>query len=122
MTTAPTAERAGPKPLRLWPGVLAVALQWLAWLALPAAVPEATVYGMVGGILGGGLAVLLWWLFFSRAPWAERVGALALMAAALFATSRVVHPSIANGAMGMMLPILAVPVLSLALVVWAVAS
>jgi outer membrane protein assembly factor BamB len=43
------------------------------------------------------------------------------MVVALFATSRVVHPSIANGMMGMMLPIYAIPLLSLALVVWAIA-
>jgi len=107
--------------LRVWPGVLVVALQWLAWLVLPRLVPEAALYGMLGGIFGGGLIVLLWWLFFSRAPWSERVGALALIAVALFATSRIVHKSIANGAMGMLLPMYSIPVLSLALVSWAVA-
>lgn len=107
-------------PLRLWPGVLAVTLQWLAWVVLPRLMPEATVYGLLGGI-GCGLIVFLWWLFFSRAPWSERVGSLVLMPVALFATSRIVHPSIANGAMGMMLPLFSVPVLSLALVGWAVA-
>jgi outer membrane protein assembly factor BamB len=59
---------------------------------------------------------------FSRAAWSERVGALALMAIALFATARVVHPSIANGMMGLMLPIFAIPLLSMALVVWAVST
>ena len=47
---------------------------------------------------------------------------IGLMIVALFATSRVVHVSIATGMMGMMLVIYAVPVLSLALVAWAVAS
>jgi outer membrane protein assembly factor BamB len=122
MTIAQTGEPAGQKPLRLWPGVLAVVLQWLARFVVPVVVPEAALYGVLGGVFGGGLAVVLWWLFFSRAPWSERVGALVLMAVALFATSRVVHESIANGAMGMLLPIFAVPVLSLALVCWAVAS
>jgi outer membrane protein assembly factor BamB len=113
-----TAEQ---KPLRLWPGVLAVVLQWLAWMVLPTIAPEAAFYGIVGGVLGGGLVVVLWWLFLSRAPWPERVGALVLMPVALVATSRLVHPSIANGAMGMMLPLYAIPVLCLALVAWAVA-
>ena len=122
MTTAPMDEPAKRKPLRLWPGVLAVVLQWLAWFVLPIVVPEATLYGFLGGILGGGLAVLVWWLFFSRAPWSERVGAIVLMVVALFATSRIVHESIANGVMGMMFPMFAIPVLSLALVCWAVAS
>jgi outer membrane protein assembly factor BamB len=106
----------------VWPGVLAVVLQWLAWIVLPRVVPDAALYGILGGILGGGLAVIVWWLFFSRAPWIERVAALVLMPVVLFATSRVVHPSIAGGAMGMLLPILAIPVLCLALVCWAVVS
>ena len=76
---------------------------------------------MLGGLVGG-LAVVVWWLFFSRAPWSERVGAIVLMIVALFATSRIVHESIANGMMGMMFPIYAIPVLSLAFVAWAVAS
>src|SRR5262249_14334599 len=76
---------------------------------------------VIGGVFCG-LGVVVWWLFFSRAPWSERVGAIVLMIAALFATKRIVHPSIAGGMMGMMLPIYAIPVLSLALVAWAVAS
>jgi outer membrane protein assembly factor BamB len=121
MTTVQTEAPARLKPIRLWPGVLAVALQWLAWFVVPAVDPEARVYGVLGG-LAGGLAVLLWWLIFSRAPWPERVGALVLIPAAVYATSYLVHPSIANGMMGMMLPIFAVPVLSLALVAWAAAG
>jgi outer membrane protein assembly factor BamB len=122
MATAQTDKTAGQKSLRLWPGVLAVALQWLAWLVLPKVFPDAALYAMLGAIGGGGLAVVLWWLFFSRAPWLERVGAIVLMPIAVFATLQVVHPSIANGAMGMLLPFYAIPVLCLALVCWAVAS
>jgi outer membrane protein assembly factor BamB len=122
MTTAPTVETATQKPLRLWPGVLAVVLQWLAWLVLPIVVPEALLYGVLGGVFGGTLAVLVWWLFFSRAPWVERAAAVVLMPAALFATSYIVHPSIANGMMGMMLPMYAIPVLCLALVCGAIAG
>jgi outer membrane protein assembly factor BamB len=122
MITTQTDKPDKQKPLWLWPGVLVVVLQWLAWMVLPIVVPEAALYGILGGVLGGGLAVVLWWLFFSRAPWPERVGALVLMPVALFATSRLVHASIANGAMGMMLYLYAIPVLGLALVCWAVAS
>src|SRR5204862_1388032 len=106
---------------RFWPGRFAVGLQWLAWFALPIVRPEARTEGIIAGVFCG-LAVLLWWLFFSRAPWSERVGAIALMPVAVFATKRIVHASIANGMMGMMLPIYAIPVLSLALVAWSVAS
>jgi len=122
MTIAQTNEPTPRKPLRLWPGVLAVVLQWLATFVLPIVVPEAAIYGIMAGIFVGGLAVVLWWLFFSRAPWSERVGAIVLMIVAVIATARIVHESIANGMMGMMLPLFAVPVLSLALVSWAVAS
>jgi outer membrane protein assembly factor BamB len=122
MTTAENINGVPRKPLRLWPGVVIVALQWLAWMVLPVVVPEAAFYGILGGIFGGGLAIIIWWLFFSRAPWLERLGAIILMPLALYATSYLVHESIANGAMGMMLPLYAIPVLCLALVSWAVAS
>jgi outer membrane protein assembly factor BamB len=122
MTTAQTDAPAAHEPLRLWPGVLAVTLQWLAGFVLPVIVPEAKMYGLLGGFLGGGLAVIVWWLFFSRAPWLERVGALILMPVAVLATSRIVHVSIANGMMGMMLPIFSIPILSLALVCGAAVS
>lgn len=122
MTTVDTIPIAGPKPLRLWPGVVAVVVMWLAAIVLPLLVPEAMLYGLLVGIGGGGLAVLLWWLFFSRAPWPERVGALVLMPVAVFAASRIVHKSIAEGAMGMLVYMYGIPVVCLALVGWAAAT
>ena len=109
------------QPLRLWPGVVVVALQWLARFVVPVFVPEAVPFGVLAGLVGG-LAVIVWWVFFSRARWIERLGAVVVMAVAMFGTSRIVHPSIATGMMGMMLIIYAIPVLSLAFVVWAVAT
>ena len=73
---------------------------------------------MLGG-MAGALLIALWWLLFSRAPWLERLGAIAVMAAALFATRFILHPSIAGGMMGFMLYVYAIPVLALALVAWA---
>jgi outer membrane protein assembly factor BamB len=102
-------------PIRLWPGVLLVTLQWLLWLVVPWIFPDAAMLGALGGVAAG-LIVAVWWLFFSRAPWAERVGAIVLMVVALFATSRVVHASIAGGMMGFMLAMYAIPALGLALV------
>jgi len=122
MALTQTGEPTLRKPLRLRPGVVAVVLQWLVWLVVPAVFPEAAMVGMLGGTVGGGLVVVVWWLFFSRAPWPDRVGAIVLMPVAVFATKHIVHKSIANGMMGMMLPLYAIPVLSLALVAWAVAS
>ncbi len=121
MAIAQTDEPTLQKPLRLWPGVVAAVLLVLVRFGLPIVVPDASAYGVMGG-LAGGLVIILWWLFFSRAPWAERLGALVLMIVALFATARLVHISIAKGMMGMMLPVFAIPILCLALVAWAVAS
>jgi len=121
MNNIQIAPESPQKPLRLWPGVAAVALQWLVRFVVPVIFPDAGMIAILGG-LAGGVAVLVWWLFFSRAPWSERLGAIVLMPLALFATLRLVHESIANGMMGMMLFIYAIPVLSLALVAWAVAS
>ena len=116
-TTVPTQQ----KPLRLWPGVVIVILQWLVRFALPAFVPDTIAIGVFGGLLGG-LAIVVWWAFISRAPRFERWSAIVLMIAALAATSQILHKSIATAKMGMMFPIFSIPVLSLAFVVWAVAS
>jgi len=121
MAIAQTDERTRQKPLRVWPGVVAVTLQWLVRFGVPIVAPEAMAFGVVGGLVGG-LAVVVWWAFFSRAPRSERWGAVALMIVALAATSQIVHVSIRTGMMGLMLLIYAIPVLSLAFVLWAVAS
>jgi outer membrane protein assembly factor BamB len=115
MTISQAVDSRARKPIRLWPGVAVVALQWALWLVVPRLVPDAMSVGMLGGVACG-LVVALWWLFFSRAAWIERVGAIVLMVVAVLATSRVVHESIATGMMGMMLGLYAVPALSLALV------
>jgi len=120
MTVAQMDEPMSQKALRLWPGVVAVVLQWVGFL-LPRVAPEAGIYGMLGAAFFG-LVVVVWWLFFSRAPWFERVGAIVLMPAAVLATKLVVHPSIANAGMGMMLYFFAIPVLCLVLVAWAAAT
>src|SRR5262245_56464710 len=99
MTPAKTDEPALRKPLRLWPGVVIVILQVLGRYVVPVFAPGFLVYGVLGGVAGG-LLILLWWLFFSRAPWVERLGAILLMIVSLFATSRLVDKSIATGAMG----------------------
>ena len=109
------------KQLRLWPGVVIVILQWLVRFALPAFVPDTIAIGVFGGLLGG-LAIVVWWAFISRAPRFDRWVAIVLMTAALAITSQILHKSIATANMGLMFPIFSIPVLSLAFVVWAVAS
>jgi outer membrane protein assembly factor BamB len=68
------------------------------------------------------LLVLVWWVFFSRAPRLERFGGVVLIIAVAAATRPILHPSIAGGMMGMMFALSVVPGLSLALVIWAAAS
>ncbi len=110
-----------PKPLRLWPGLVIVILQWFMRFILPIITPDALAIAVFSGIFFG-LALVIWWLFFSRAPRFERWFAIVLMIVALVAASQIIHKSIATTMMGMMFPVFSIPVLSLAFVVWAVAS
>ena len=104
------------KPLRLWPGVVAAALGVLLTVFLPTVAPMPLA--MAGGPVGA-LLILLWWLFLSRAPWAERLGALVLIAVAVLATRPLVHESLANAASSALFYIVAIPVMAFALVAWA---
>ena len=114
-------DSTGQKSLRLWPGIVLVTIQWLLWFIIPRIIPEFSIYGIFGGLLGG-IAIVVWWAFFSRAPRVERWGAVILMIATLFITSLFTHMSIATGGQGMMFFIYAIPTLSLAFVLWAVIS
>ena len=105
-----------PRPLRVWPGVVLVALQWLLWFVVPrrrSATPPCTrcsaessarLLSSCGGCSS------------AARPGLERIGAIVLMVVAVIATKRIVHPSIAGGMMGMMLPVFSIPFLCLALV------
>src|SRR5258708_5203081 len=51
------ADQPVQKPLRLWPGVAAVVLQWLALVCVPIVSPDARAFRSVrgrGGQTGGG--------------------------------------------------------------------
>ena len=97
-----TITHNGPtsrKPLRLWPGVVIVTLQWLLAFVVPLLrlTPKclrcrSACSRSSGGALGG-LAVVVWWLLFSRAPWSERLGAIVLIVVAMSAT-RLVRPPV----------------------------
>jgi hypothetical protein len=119
MTIAETNERTLRKPLRLWPGVVAVVLLWLARFGVKAVVPGFTGFqlAMMWG-LGAALAVVLWWAFFSRAPWSERLGAIVLMIVGLVGTWHIRHESMGP----LWLVGYAVPGLCLALVAGAAAT
>ncbi|MEO5819275.1 MAG: PQQ-binding-like beta-propeller repeat protein [Vicinamibacteraceae bacterium] len=127
MHTHPLVTASPGTPLRLWPGV------WLGLLILvlrfvpPQVAPrlfEADTAMMVVllsflGALVASLLVLLWWLFFSRAPWMERLLALGLVALGFLAGPLVADRSITTGAMGMLYAILVIPIVALAFVAWA---
>jgi outer membrane protein assembly factor BamB len=115
------SDAAFRKPLRLWPAVIGASLIALCSFVVPKVIPSSTMIAFLI-TLAAALLILLWWLFFSRARWFERLGAIAVGAIALFATSRVVHPSILGGMMGLMLPIFATPMICLAIAVGAIAG
>jgi outer membrane protein assembly factor BamB len=113
---------SSPKPLRLWPAVVIAIIQVLVMFGAPVVAPDSgMLIGMLGGVVGA-LAILVWWLLFSRARWFERVGAIVLMVAAVFATRAVAHASMVGAGQGMMIYFLPTPYLALALVAWAVAT
>jgi outer membrane protein assembly factor BamB len=110
--------------LRIRPALVIVAVIWLVRFGLSAfasgtlfEIPIPVISVLAG--VAGGAAILLWWLLFSRAAWSERLVVTSLLIFAGVVTYRLVHPSIAGAAMGMMLPIQATPVIATALVVWA---
>jgi len=119
---AQASEPAHQQQLRLWPGVALAVLLLLFKFFVPIVAPDAVIVVTLGS-LGCAVAILLWWLFLSRAPWSERLGAVLLIIVALFGTSRILHASLATGpSMFLFIFGLAPLTLGLALVVWAVAT
>ena len=88
MTIAQTDKPTPRKPLRLWPGVVAVVLQWLARFGIKAVVPGFKGFALAaqGGLIGA-VAIVVWWAFLSRAARSERLGAIALMIVTLGAVT-----------------------------------
>jgi outer membrane protein assembly factor BamB len=107
------------KPLRLWPGVVALVLLWLARFGLKAVIPGFAGFstGMMWSF-GAAAAVVLWWAFFSRVPWLERLCTIVLMIVGLAGTWYLRHESMGP----LWLVGYAVPSLCLALVGGAAAS
>ena len=74
MTIAQTDEPTLQKPLRLWPGVVVAVLLLLAQVCRPHR--RSRGHGSSGCLADSwrALAIVVWWVFFSRAPWSERCG------------------------------------------------
>ena len=69
------------------------------------------------------VAFIVWWLFFSRAPWPERIGAGVVAIVAAFVTKLFLHESMTRGFGGMVFALLLVPqTVAPAFVLWAVAT
>lgn len=109
------------KPIRLWPGVAALVLFVLARFVVPGLWPEADLAGMLVS-LAASVVILVWWVFFSRLPWAERVGGIALVIVAIVAVHPFLHPSMSGAGMGVLYYLFAVQLAMLVLVVAAVAA
>ena len=109
------------KPLRLWPGVAIAVVQVLVAVIAPFVSIDGSMYALLGGALGA-LLILLWWLFFSRAPWLDRIAAIVLVAVAVVLSKFVVDLSIAGAGQGFLVYVLGIQPLMLALVAWAVAT
>ncbi|MGH9200880.1 MAG: hypothetical protein ACRD2A_06555, partial [Vicinamibacterales bacterium] len=108
--------------LRLWPGIAIVILQVLIWVGGPIVFPDAQLpVGMLGA-LASAVAIVVWWVFFSRAVWAERLGAVILMILAVVTTRQIAHESMVGAGQGMLIYMMPPLYLAPALVLWAVAT
>jgi outer membrane protein assembly factor BamB len=126
MTTINSASMPH-RSLRLWPGItIALATIFLRYVLTPLLPDDVALFGVpygalaVGAGIFGALAIVLWWLFFSRAPWSERIGVVLFIAVAMFATMQLADASIRGGFRGLMVPVFGGPVVALALVAGAV--
>jgi outer membrane protein assembly factor BamB len=113
------------KPWRLWPGALIAILQVVLFTIVPSLAPDVEVretplafIAMMAGI-GGVLPFLIWWLFFSRAPWLDRIAVVVTAVGALLLQPFIVHDSIAGAHMGVSVYMWPLPALCVAVVVWA---
>ena len=121
-TTNSLLEREG-RNLRTWPGIAAavlIVIGLLVSLFPSVAMPDLAMFGLAGAMIGT-FAVFIWWIFFSRARWSERLGVTVLMIATWVAMRPLLDPSIVGGAMGG-LPFFGFTLFAIALVVWAAAT
>jgi hypothetical protein len=115
-----TPELVMQKPLRLLPGLVIVIIQWLLRFGIPMVFHGdiMTQLAVIGGLLCW-VVLVIWWVFFSRAKWFERIEAVVLMLAAIVITSMFLDKSITTSMMGLMFPVYSIPIICLAFIVWA---
>jgi outer membrane protein assembly factor BamB len=114
---------AAPEPnLRLWPGLLAVLIQWIV-IKGPALAELSGFLQFMGALYGpmiGALGVVVWWLFASRARWVDRLTMTVLFAAFGAVTYSLADPSFQGEPpfRGMPLIMYGLPLVTTAWVVW----
>jgi outer membrane protein assembly factor BamB len=89
LSPASSESRANEIPsttrrIRLWPAVVIVAVQWIASLAAAQFANGEMIHfyaSFMGPVVASGL-IILWWLFFSRVPWRDRLVVLGIALAA----------------------------------------
>jgi len=109
------------KPLRLWPGVAVAIIQVLLFVFAPLVVPDGMMVALLGGAICS-LLLIIWWMFLSRAPWLERIAAMALVAAAVYGAKFTVDLSVAGAGQGFLVYILGLQPMMIAVVAWAYAT
>lgn len=84
MDPAPSLATLPHKPLRLWPGIVAIVLLLISRFAVKAFVPgfEGFMWA-IEGTFGCAAIIVVWWMFLSRAAWLDRIGVIVLLAAGL---------------------------------------
>ena len=94
MSAVEVTKERPRRPLRLWPGVIAIILLFLSRFGVKAVIPgfEGFMWA-IEGVFGCAVVIVLWWLFFSRAPWPDRIGAVVVIAAALGSAWLLKHES-----------------------------
>jgi outer membrane protein assembly factor BamB len=119
VSTAADVKRRAPVQPRLWPAQFLVAAYWITWLIMKvffsATMMQFLVMFNAPMVLAAG--VLVWWLFFSRLPWVDRLWGIGCVILGGLGAWLLIH-----GSMGMVLIMNALPVAITAVVGWMIVS
>jgi outer membrane protein assembly factor BamB len=118
---APTPVSLAPeRRLRIWPGVVILAIEWLL-MVVPTWFWPGTLFQFLGMFRGPLLAAALlcaWWIFFSRLRWSDRLLGVVAFAAAGAAAIPLFHPSFG----ALCLVFYALPAVTTAWIAWLLIS
>lgn len=105
------------RKLRLWLGVVIVTLLWCIWYIMTVDFPDNFFRGYKGLKLGA-VAMIVWWVVFSDAPWRMRFIAAAAVSVLLGGVYYTIHPSLSN----FLFTMYSIPIVSTGFVGWALLS